>query len=255
MQTHWAGHSQIWSKMSPPLTPAREVISVITNLIPSNQHIVLLGVTPQIANAYSNVTAIDSSVSMIKNIWPGDTDTQHAINDNWLNIDLPVEYTNYIVGDCSLNQLEYPTDVSCVLNRIINWLRPNGRFVSRMFTRYNKPITVDRLIAESKQPTVSWDAFRRLLPMYIAEQEGSCMRSIRMLEVFNELFPNRTSLPWPPELTSSLDIYQGSDTVFWIPTREEILATIPNTASDVRFIDVGSYDLADACPILTFVKK
>ena len=215
-QSHWAGHSQLWNKMAPPLIPNQDVVDAINKLIPLDQHILLLGVTPQLANSYTNVTAVDSSSNMIKNVWPGNTDTRHVINDNWLTIDIPDDYTNSVVGDCSLNQLVYPNDVSCVLERILNWLRPGGRFAGRMFTRYDNPVTVDRLIAETQNPTVGWDAFRRLLPMYIAGQEGSCMRSIRMLEVFDDLFPNRNSLPWPTELTASLEIYRDSDTVFWL---------------------------------------
>ena len=76
----------------------------------------------------------------------------------------------------------------------------------------------------------------------------------RMLEVFDDLFPNRNSLPWPTELTASLEIYRDSDTVFWLPTRQEILDILPETATDVQFIDVGTYDIAETCPILTFTR-
>lgn len=253
-KTHWASRSQHWGKLGPPLVPNQEVIDCFTSLIPADSNILMLGVTPQIANAYTTVTAVDYSPTMIERVWPGNTETKHAQEDNWLTVDLADESFDGVLGDGSVNMVGYPTDIRFLLERCYRWLKPGGRFAARFFTRPTENITREYLIAEAENPTVNFSAFRRLLPMYIATQEGSAVKTYRMLEVFDELFPDRSQLKWDPDHISSIDSYKGTDTTSWFPTREEILEFIDPRAQDVKFIDAGTYDIADTCPILTFTR-
>ena len=253
-KSHWAERSRHWGKIGPPLQPNQEVIDAFTQLIPTDSSILMLGVTPQIANAYTNVTSVDSSPDMIANVWPGNTETKRAINDDWRKVDLQNDLFDGIIGDGSINMLGYPDDIRYVLKRVYGWLRPNGTFAMRFFTRPTEAVTREQLLEEAKNPTVSFSAFRRLLPMYIAANEGSCVPTRRMLEVFDELFPDRSALKWDPEHIVTIDSYKDTETTSWFPTRDEILEFVHNDAKDVRFIDVGTYDIAETCPILTFKK-
>jgi len=252
-KTHWAARSQHWGKIGPPLQPNQEVIDAFINLIPADSNILLLGVTPQIANAYTNVTSVDYSPSMIEHVWPGNTATKQAIEADWLTIDLDQKF-DAVIGDGSINMVEYPKDIKTIFERAYNWLSPDGVFAMRFFTRPDEPITREQLIAEGLNPTVNFSAYRRLLPMYIAEREGSCIRSSLMLDLFNELFPDRSILKWDPEHIVSIDSYKDTESTGWYPTRAEILEFVPLGAKDVRFVDAGTYDIAYTCPILTFTK-
>ena len=254
MITHWEDRSRHWGKIGPPLNPNQEIIDAFVQLIPTTSKILLLGVTPQVANTYNYVTAVDFSPPMIERVWPGNTETKHAYQDNWLTVDLSEEPFDGIIGDGSINMVGYPNDIRTLFERCYHWLKPGGRFAMRFFTRPDLPITRERLLAEGANPTVNFSAFRRLLPMYIAVTEGPAVRSYRMLEVFDELFPDRSQLKWPTEQIISIDSYKGTTTTSWFPTREEILEFVPVDAKDVRFIDVGTYDIADTCPILTFTR-
>ena len=186
-KTHWEDRSRQWGKIGPPLNPNQEIIDAFTQIIPTNSKILLLGVTPQVANAYTHVTAVDFSPPMLERVWPGNTETKHAYEDNWLTVDLADGKFDGVLGDGSINMVGYPNDIRRLLERCIRWLKPGGRFAARFFTRPTENITREYLIAEAENPTVNFSAFRRLLPMYIAVTEGPAVRSYRMLEVFDEL--------------------------------------------------------------------
>jgi len=75
-----------------------------------------------------------------------------------------------------------------------------------------------------------------------------------MAQLFDELFPNRSALPWIEQQLASIDRYRISGGVTWFPTRSEVLDLIPVRAGDKQFVDAGTYDLAGYCPILEFHK-
>ena len=60
-------HSNNWDKLTSPARPSVSDINSFKSLIPEGP-ILLLGVTPEIANAYDNVLAVDRDIKMIQNI-------------------------------------------------------------------------------------------------------------------------------------------------------------------------------------------
>jgi len=249
--THWAARSQNWGNQGPPLQPNQEIIDCFISLIPTTSNILLMGVTPQLAKAYVHVTAVDNEPMMIKNVWPGNTETKRVILGNWLTIDLPENYFSGIIGDGSINMLSYPNDVKFMLDKTKNLLRPTGVFACRMFTRPDVAITLDQLVQEAITPTINFSAYRRLIPMYLAAKNGPLVPVKLIAELFDQMFTDRTILPWTPKEMSTLDPYRDSTSTTWFPTRNEILDISPSGA---KFIDVGTYDIANTCPILTFTK-
>jgi SAM-dependent methyltransferase len=249
--THWADRSRNWGKNGPPLQPNQEIIDCFASLVPTSANILLLGVTPQIATAYTHVTAVDREPAMIENVWPGNTENKRAILDNWLTVTLAENYYDGIIGDGSINMLSYPEDVNFMLGKALTLLRPGGVFACRMFTRPNENITLERLLAEAKTPTVNFSAYRRLIPMYLAVEHGPLVPVRLIVELFDQLFPDRSLLPWTAEQMSTLEPYRKSDATTWFPTRSEILALAPEGS---RYIESGTYDISDTCPILTFTK-
>jgi SAM-dependent methyltransferase len=248
--THWAERSRAWGRNGPPLQPNQEIINCFASLIPTTANIVLMGVTPQIADAYTYVTAVDREPAMIENVWPGNTETKRAINDNWLTVELPENHYDGIIGDGSINMLDIK-DVEFMLNKAKKLLRPGGVFACRMFTRPDTPITMERLHAEARNPTVNFSAYRRLIPMYIAAQNGPVVPVKLIVNLFDQMFPDRTILKWTAEQMSTMEPYRASEATTWFPTRQEILDLAP---AGSRYIESGTYDIADTCPILTFTK-
>jgi SAM-dependent methyltransferase len=248
--THWADRSRAWGRNGPPLQPNQEIVDCFASLIPLSANILLMGVTPQIAEAYTHVTAVDREPAMIENVWPGNTETKRAINDNWLTVELLENSYDGIIGDGSINMLDIK-DVEFMLTKAQKLLKPGGVFACRMFTRPDTPITMERLHAEAKEPTVNFSAYRRLIPMYLVDQHGPVVPVKLIVELFDQLFPDRSQLPWTAEQMSTMDAYRNSESTTWFPTRQEILDLAP---AGSRYVESGTYDIADTCPILTFTR-
>lgn len=247
MKTHWDARSQQWSTTGSPLQPNQEVIDYFLSQIPSDQHILLLGVTRQVAEVYQRITAVDYSPSMIQRVWVGNSTTKTAVLQNWLDY-RPNQPFSGIIGDASINMLHYPTEIEIFFARLPQWLAPNGKFVCRVFTRFDEPVTLDRIHSEL-HTMKNFNAWRRLLNMYLAEQSGPLVKHSDTLALFNQLFPDRDQLPWPEDMLSKMDAYKDTTTSTWFPTRKELLSMIPEQFA-AEFVDVGSYDHHTAYPIL-----
>jgi hypothetical protein len=191
---------------------------------------------------------------MISNVWLGDTTTKRVIHNDWLKVQFPHERFGGAVGDGSINQVAFPHDQLQLLDRILDWLEPGGVFACRMYTRPDTPITLDDLRREGLNPTINWSAYRRMLSMYLAEIEGQTIHTRNITAVFDELFPDRSILPWTANELEMIDTYATSKLQSCLPTRKELEQIIPSRAREVQFLDVGNYDLAYCCPVLTFKK-
>jgi hypothetical protein len=213
-----------------------------------------LGVTRELTQAFENVVAVEREPGMISNVWLGDTDSKRVIHNDWLKVQFPHEQFGGAVGDGSINQVAFPHDQLQLLDRILDWLEPGGVFACRMYTRPDTPITLDDLRREGLNPTINWSAYRRMLSMYLAEIEGQTIHTRNITAVFDELFPDRSILPWTQQELEMIDTYATSKLQSCLPTRKELEQIIPSRARDVQFIDVGNYDLAHCCPVLTFKK-
>jgi SAM-dependent methyltransferase len=187
---------------------------------------------------------------MIERVWPGNTATKTASFDNWLTVDLPLEHFDGIIGDGSVNMLAYPVEVRQLFKRTLSWLKPGGVFAARMFTRPDTPITREHILVEAAAPTMGFSAWRRLFNMLLAEQHGGIFPVTEIPKLFDELFPDPSVLPWTN--IDAINDYRTSTSTSWFPTRQEILDIAP---AGSRFVDVGTYDIADTCPILTFTKQ
>ena len=253
--SHWAQRSQHWNRSQPPLRPDPAAVRLIQDLIGNTtSDILLLGVTRELTLAFENVLAVEREPNMIANVWLGDTDSKRVIHNDWLKVQFPLERFGGAVGDGSINQVAFPHDQLQLLDRILDWLEPGGTFACRMYTRPDTAITLDDLRREGLTPTINWSAYRRMLSMYLAEIEGQTIHTRNITGVFNELFPDRSILPWTQQELEMIDTYATSKLQSCLPTRKELEQIIPARAREVQFLDVGDYDLAHCCPVLTFKK-
>lgn len=252
--SHWAKRSQHWSRSTPPLRYDSVALQTLKDLIGTRTNrIVLLGVTRELAESFPNILAIDSEPNMIEKVWIGNSDQKSAHLGDWLTVELADNTYSATIGDGSINQVAFPHDQKRLLTRILNWLEPGGIFACRMYTRPDVPLTKTDLIKEGLAPTVNWSAYRRMLSMYLAERDGQTIKTSKITELFNDLFPDRSVLPWTDEQLEMIDTYATSRLKSCLPTRRELEQIFPDGV-DVQFIDTGNYDLAEYCPIMTFTK-
>jgi SAM-dependent methyltransferase len=249
-KTHWHDRAKNWNAIGAPLNPNQEIIDHLKTQVDQNDNILLLGVTPQIYHAFNYITAVDKEPVMIEKVWPGNTINKRAILANWLAVDLKDDSFDTVLGDGSINMLMYPGEVEALTERCRKWLKPGGKFICRMFTRPDQDITREWLIKEAANPSVGWVAFRRLVPMAFAAENGSLVPWAQAYNFFHEVFPDKSMLKFTAEEIEKFEAYKGVSTSTWFPTRQEITDIIP----DGKFTDFGTYDIAHTCPFLVIEK-
>ena len=254
--THWHTRIQHWANVTPPYRPHPDSIAKQVELVGSDsQAVMVLGVTPELTAAFNNVVAVDNTQVMIDAFWPGDTETKRVINTDWFNT---LDFTpTGIVGDLSLNLLFFPGHIKFLLQKLYDQMAPGATFACRVVARADKTITEQELIDLTE--TMSWHAWRLLFVQHIAGMEGASVFNFRKYTRFQELFPDRATLcartGWDiHEVARSMDSYCGAPGCSANPTRRQWQEQIPKDAEAVQMIDVGDYELAELCPILTFRK-
>ena len=256
--SHWNTRILHWDKITPPMRPHKNSINAQVDIVGNNtENVLLLGVTPELAKAFDNVTAVDIEPKMIEHIWPGDDETHKAILGDWFTTDLPVNHFSAVVGDGSLNMVKFPFDAKVLMSRLLDLMRPGGIAAVRVFSRPETPVLFSDLI--SNYHKYSWHAFRCYLNMYLGHCYGTNIPSKLMLQEFDKIFPDRQELSektgWDiNEIGNSVDAYRNSMTQTSYPTQQHWMSSVPDSAVDVQLVQVAGYELAEHYPILTFRK-
>ncbi|MFT3989022.1 class I SAM-dependent methyltransferase [Aestuariivirga sp.] len=259
--SHWQNYPAQWNTVGPPLRTSPEVVSLMQDLTghPLGR-VLLLGVTPELADAFPRVLGVDKSPDMVRRVWPGDTAEKKAVVGDWLEIGEPSQSFAAVVGDGSLNNVAWPDEVSLLMRQALRLLRPGARFACRLFERPPDPLSWDDLAAAGTRPaTVNFHAFKWQLAMRIAEDHGATLPVTAILHHFDRLFPDRDALSertgWPRRAIDTIGVYRGSPLVYCFPNRAEFLSCIPPDAKDISFTACGTYDLAECCPVLSFASS
>lgn len=244
-QTHWASSSLGWGQAGPPLKPSAGVLKYLVDTIGIDANILVLGVTQEYHRTFNHITAVDCEPTMIERVWLGDTDTKRAILANWLTVDLPLHSFDAVITDGGINMLYNTDEITTLLARVKSWLKPNGQFISRMFTRPDVPYSREYVSNEAYKE-LSWSAYRRLPSMIWAEENNPFVPHHNTWQTFHELVPDTTVLPYDPSQVARMEHNKDKTSVCWHPTRAEILEVIPSG----EFIDILDYDIAHTCPLL-----
>ena len=256
-RVHWSKIHKVWSQYTPPLRPNAEVVAAIRSQISaSSGRTLLLGVTPELADITPNVVAIDKNAAMVGNLWPGNTDRRRVIIGDWLNTNFAAGAFDCCVGDGSLNAVGYPDQMHLLCSEVARVLRGGGKIVLRVFIR---PDAVEKMEAVH-QSAISgkiqnFHGFKWRLAMAIAGQSNQ--PNIEMgwvFDAFNQMFPDRDRLVsltgWLREEIDTIEFLKHSVAISSFPTRNQLLSVVSHTFSNVRIVPVGTYEMAELCPLL-----
>ena len=260
--SHWTQHHRNWARLGPPLRPNAEVAAAARGLLSGrDERVLLLGVTPELADAGADLTAVDRNPEMIAKIWPGDAPNRRALVGDWLRLDFPDASFSAAIGDGSLNALGYPAGHLALHGELARVLRPGGRFVCRVFAAPEAGESLTALGEMALGGAIrGFNAFKwRLAMALVAESGDPNIAVIRILDAFDAMFADRDLLAratgWERGDIDTIDAYRGSAEIYSFPTRDQFLAIVPGIFAGARFAAAGAYELAERCPILVADKS
>jgi len=260
--SHWNEYHRRWSRIKPPLRPDADVVAAFANAIDANaDRILLLGVTPELANIGPHVTAIDRNAAMIANIWSGDTSARRALCGDWLALPFEEGQFTAVIGDGSLSAIQYPADYRTLFAQLARVLEPGGVFVCRLFLTPDEFESVGAIKARAfAGETESFHAFKWQLAMaMVQEARDPNIAVAAILERFNELFPDRAALSrasvWSDTDIETIDVYKDSPDIYSFPTLAQLRETIPKTFRGGRIFPTGKYPLAERCPLIVVERQ
>lgn len=253
---HWSSFQRAFFRMRPPLRPDADVVAAFRDLTRDcADPMLLLGVTPELAELSPNLTAIDRTQAMLDFVWPGDTPQRHAHVGNWLKLGLPAASFASVIGDGALT-VPYPGPATKLLREAAHVLMRGGRFVCRVFAspERGEPLDAVRAAVVSGEAR-SVHALKWRIAMALAHARGEANVPVREIrEQFERWFPDRAELAaatgWPRDEIDTIDMYAGSDANYSFASRRQFLEIVPTEFVNARFVDVGSYELAERCPLL-----
>jgi SAM-dependent methyltransferase len=261
-KSHWADFHRRWAQLTPPLRPNKEIAEGLRQAIAGHaERVLLLGVTPELADLGAEVVGVDHSEMMIANIWPGDTERRRVVKADWLALPFPKGHFSAAIGDGSLNALSCPIAHRRLYEQLAHVIRPGGRFAVRLYKTPDRgePLAVVRNSAVAGE-IGSFHAFKwRLAMAIVAAAADPNIRVETIREVFNREFPDRAALAsasgWPAADIDTIDVYKGSSEVYSFPTFDQLRTAIPDSFTDPRLVPVGSYELAERCPLVVMDLK
>ncbi len=255
--SHWAKFHSRWAHYTPPLRPDRDVANAVRAAIAGHdESVLLLGVTPELADAGRHVTALDSSEMMIATVWPGDSECRRAVEGNWLAMPFAAGTFSAAIGDGSLSALPYPAGHRQLYEQIGKVLKPGGRVVLRLFKAPDNAESLSTVLAAARSGQIrNFHAFKWRLAMALVAASGDPNLAVEaILARFEREFPDRQKLAaatgWPRGQIDTIDTYRGSEEVYSFATFEQIRQAMPASFTNPRLQESGSYELAERCPLL-----
>jgi len=254
---HRQEYHRAWSRLTPPLRPHPEVVAAVRNQIVGRRgRTLLLGVTPELADVAPDLIAVDRNLSMVKNIWPGNTSARRVIVGDWRNLTFAPRSFASCIGDGSLCGLRHPDEMKAVLAQVAGSLEDSGRFVCRLYVPPASPETVsaikDAVLSGGIQ---NFHAFKFRLGMALSAQAAASSIGVAAILIeFNRLFGDRSELVrstgWDRQEVDTIDFYEASNVHFYFPGEDQVLSVASKIFRSVRLIPAGTYEMASLCPLL-----
>ena len=260
--SHWTEIHRVWSHYTPPLRPNSEVVAEMREQIDvASGRALLLGVTPELADIAPDVVAIDKNHSMVANLWPGNSACRRAIVGNWLNSNFAAASFDVCVGDGSLNAVKYPDEMASLCGEVARVLRTGGRLVVRVFILPDKAETFAAVEQAALHGAIrNFHGFKWRLAMAIAREASQPNIEMRwVFDAFDRMFPDRDHLVsltgWKRGEIDTIEFLKGSVAISSFPTRRQLRTVVSQPFSNVRLVPVGTYEVAEHCPLLVAEKS
>jgi SAM-dependent methyltransferase len=242
--------------LKPPLEATQETADATRAAIAGRSgRVLLLGVTPRLADIADDMTAVDWSAAMIARVWPGDTERRRAVEADWRDMPFGEPTFTAVIGDGSFNTLEYPGGYRAVFRELERVVVAGARFAVRFYVTPSPCESFDAIREDALHGRVlAVDALKWRLGMAVAARDGANVARGAIKRAFDETFPDRVALlsgsGWSEGDLAAIDWYKDVPDIISFPTADEIVSAVPGGFANPRWVSSGTYELAERCPIL-----
>lgn len=250
----WKSFADFYGRLGPPLTPSPADVEAIRRSLPEAGQILLLGVTPQLAQLGRDLVAVDNSPKMLAQVWPGDAMNRRAVLADWTDLPFGDGEFSAVIGDAPLNAAPHHAEI--VMAEVSRVLAANGRFVFRAFCSPEEGEPLDAIKHDVLAERVgNFHALKWRIAMALAASRRAAIVAVSdILAAFNAMFADRSELAsrtgWPMEEIETVDAYVGADHSLSFPTLRSILDLMGSRFSQVGVINGQGYPLAERCPTI-----
>lgn len=135
-------------------------------------------------------------------------------------------------------------------------VRPGGFVVCRLFAAPDEMDSLDQVHDDAYRGVIgNFHALKWRVAMAVVRASGEPNIAVQTIrDNFMRVFPDRDALSratgWARQDIDTIDVYDGSGEVYAFPTREQFLAVASHGFASVQIVEVGSYPLAERCPLL-----
>ncbi|RUX24309.1 methyltransferase domain-containing protein [Mesorhizobium sp. M2A.F.Ca.ET.042.01.1.1] len=257
MTEHWNAIRRHWQLLGSPLRPPPEVVRAYDRELGlGRSHVVMLGVTPELAGLGAAMTAVDESADMIAGIWPGDTDTRKAVQGDWFDLPFGDASVEALIGDGCLSVIGAADLRRRLFASIARVLKASGRAGIRL---YASPETRDdpqdvRALALAGGVSTFHDLKWRVAMTAVAGAPDYVIPVTGILEQFEAMFPDRNELStrtgWELPVIGTIDVYRNSSVIYNFAPVSALVEEAKVFFDDVNVAPTGTYGLAERCPLL-----
>ena len=257
MTEHWNAIRKHWQLLGSPLRPPPQVVETYSRELDlARSHVVMFGVTPELAGLGATMTAVDESADMIAGIWPGDTETRKAVQGDWFDLPFPGASIEALIGDGCLSVIGGADLRRTLFASIARALKADGRAGIRLYaspeTR-DDPQEVRALGLAGRVPTFH-DLKWRVAMTAIGGAPDYTIPVKTILEQFEALFPDRDELAartgWELPVIGTIDVYRNSSVVYSFAPANALIKEAKVFFDDASIASTGTYGLAERCPLL-----
>lgn len=246
-----------WHHVGPPLRPHPTELELFRAALPRtpSPRVLLLGVTPEIHAlpwpSGTDLFAVDRSVDMIEQVWPGSPD--RALLAAWTALLFPDESFDAALCDNGLAMLPYPAPQAGVAAELGRVLRPGGRCVMRIFVPPDERESPDDVLADlDRIPDLNVLKFRLWMALHESASDG-----VRRHDVWQRIhdatggdlaaLASRTG--WPEPYVLALDVHRNSEARYHFSGVDEVRELFGDGFS-LESVQYPNHAFGDACPVV-----
>ena len=267
----WHKHARQWNRVGQPLRPTAADIRLMETLVQQccadseclAPCAIMLGVTPEIATMQwppaTDLIALDCSLPMISEIWPGDTTGRRAVCADWFAAPLRAHSCDLIVSDAALNQLATASAYQPAARSLSALLADGGRVIMRLFVRPDEAETPAAVLGALNAGEIgNFHIFKWRLAMSLQRDFASGIALGEVWQAWHTGVADVDSLAarhgWAPEAVRTLEAYREVATRFTFPTLGELRRELAQSFVE-EACHIPTYEMGDRCPTLVLAAR